>query len=160
MTNHRTLTAAAAIVTGGLVVLSACGSSSSSAASAGAPGGGVDRSSVDAVAAAFATDYASGNTPAACALTTGAATTRMTSKGLCSTQMSWNEVPRQIVNCPVVGNAKIYAYEVDHEIARFLIFAIRVESVNNVWSVAAFQMSTPGDGNYGCKPIGANNGNG
>ena len=154
MNTRRTLTAAAVLAA--LVLATACSNTSSTSPASSV----VDRSNVDAVAAAFATNYAGGNMPAACALTTGAATTRMTDKGLCSTQMSWNEVPRQITDCPIVGNSKFYAYEVDHEIARFLIFAIRVESVNNEWSVAAIQMSTPGDGNYGCKPTGATTGTG
>lgn len=164
MNIHRATTAAAAALLS-LTLITACSSSSTgaspvSSASTTPTPLALDRKNVAAVAAAFAADYASGNTPAACALTVGSATKTMTSKGLCQTQMSWKEVPRQIVDCPATATGKIYAYEVDHEIARFLIFGIRLQPTNGLWSVAAFGMSTPGDGTYVCKPLGANNGNG
>lgn len=164
MNIHRATTAAAAALLG-LTLFTGCSSSSAGAAAdsntSTAPTPlALDRKNVAAVATAFADNYASGNTPAACALTAGSATKTMTSKGLCQTRMSWNEIPRQIVDCPATATGKIYAYEVDHEIARFLIFGIRLQPVNGFWSVAAFSMSTPGDGTYGCKPLGANNGNG
>jgi len=163
--NHRTLTAAAVLAA--LTLAAGCSSSSTNVATDSSAStttvtspASVDRTSAAAVAAAFAADYASGDTPAACALTTGSATKKMTDQGMCQTRMSWNEVSRQIVDCPAVGNTKRYAYEVDREIARFLIFSIRLEAAGGAWSVAALGMSTPGDGDYGCQPLGANNGNG
>ena len=167
MNTHRHTRAAAAILTGITLTITGCSSSGagqpvSASTTATVPPTplALDRSNVTAVAAAFAADYAGGNTPAACALTTGSATKKMTTQGFCQTRMSWNEIPRQIVDCPVTGNVKRYAYQVDHEIARFLIFSIRLEAANGRWSVAALSMSTPGDGDYGCKPLGPNNGNG
>ena len=162
--NTRRATTAAVAALLGLTLLTACSSSSTGAtttSSSTAPTPlALDRKNVAAVAAAFATNYAGGTTPAACALTVGSATKKLTSEGMCQTRMSWNEIPRQIVDCPPTASGKVYAYEVSHEIARFLIFEIRLQPVNGLWSVTAIGMSTPGDKTYGCQPLGANNGNG
>ena len=149
MKSQRTLTAAANVVVG-LALLTACSSSTSSTSSATSTGGSLDRSNVDAVADAFATAYAGGNTPAACALATGSALTEMNNEGLCQTSMSWKEIPTRVEACPVVNGQARFVYQVGHEIERFLLFGIKLTSTAGQWSVTQLGGHTPGDKDYGC----------
>lgn len=158
MNIHRATTSAAAALLG-LTLLTACSSSSAGAAadsssstSTASTPLALDRKNVAAVAAAFAADYASGNTPAACELTTPALMAKLTQQGLCSTVMSWNEVPTQIEACPIENGKAHFVYQVPREIERFLLFGINLTNTAGVWSVSQLGGHTPGDNTYGCSP--------
>ena len=153
MNTHRATTAAAAALLG-LTLFTACSSSSTGASpvsSSTTPTSvALDRKNVAAVAAAFAADYASGNTPAACALSTPTLMAKLTEQGLCSTEMSWNEVPTQIEVCPIENGKAHFVYQVPHEIERFLLFGINLTNTAGAWSVSQLGGHTPGDKTYGC----------
>lgn len=157
MNTHRTTTYAAAALLA-LTVLTGCSSNSatgpttttSNSADPAPTPLALDRKNVAAVAAAFAADYAGGNTPAACALSTPALVAKLTQQGLCSSAMSWNEVPTQIESCPIVNGKAHFVYQVPREIERFLLFGINLTNTAGVWSVSQLGGHTPGDNTYGC----------
>lgn len=156
MNTHRaTHYAAAALI--GLTLLTGCSSSSAGAASSSSASTSpiplaLDRKNVAAVAAAFAADYAGGNTPAACALSTPSLVTKLTKQGLCTAVMSWNDVPTQIEACPIENGKAHFVYQVPREIERFLLFGINLTNTAGVWSVSQLGGHTPGDNTYGCSP--------
>lgn len=165
MNHNRTLTTAAVLTA--LTLATGCSSSSTAVATNSGAGttaattpASADRTSAAAVAAAFAADYAGGSTPAACALTTGAAMKKMSDEGLCQQQMSWREIPTQIVACPIVNGQARFVYQVDHEIQRFLLFGIKLVNTAGVWSVTQLGGHTPGDGDYGCPVSSSSTGGG
>ncbi len=155
MSTHRNAYAAAALI--GLTLLAGCTSSGSGGATANSSSArtaptalALDRKNVAAVAAAFAADYAGGNTPAACALSTPDLVAKLTEQGLCSNVMSWNETPTQIEACPIVNGKAHFVYQVPREIERFLLFGINLTNTSGVWSVSQLGGHTPGDNTYGC----------
>lgn len=155
MNIHRATTSAAAALLS-LTLLTACSSSSAGAAADSSSATtaptqlALDRKNVAAVAAAFAADYASGNTPAACGFAVDPALSRMQSEGLCKAPTAWNETPRQIRECSDAQGRPLYSYQVDKEIDRFLIFTVRMTEVNGVWAVDSLGKSSPGEGLSPC----------
>ena len=113
---------------------------------------GVDRSNPDAVAAAFAAYYASGDTPAACALADPAMAGRLTADGLCQTRADWQQTPRQVARCTAAADVQV-TYQVDGEVDRFLLFTVQaVPDTSGRWSVAGLIHSSPGEPLPRCYP--------
>ena len=113
---------------------------------------GVDGSIPDAVAAAFAADYASGDTPAACAVASPAMAGRLSADGSCQTRAGWQQTPRQVARCADPFDVQV-TYQVDGEVDRFLLFTVQVvPDTSGRWSVAGPIHSSPGEPLPGCDP--------
>lgn len=113
---------------------------------------GVDRSNPDAVAAAFAADYTSGDTPAACALATPAMAGRLSVDGSCQTHAGWQQTPRQVARCGDSSDVQV-TYQIDGEVDRFLLFTVQtVPDTSGRWSVAGLIHTSPGEPLPSCDP--------
>ena len=113
---------------------------------------GVDRSNPDAVAAAFAAAYASGDTPQACALADPAMAGRRTADGLRQTRAGWQHIPRQVARCTADADVQV-TYQVDSEVDRFLLFTVQVvPDTAGRWSVAGLIHSSPDEPIASCDP--------
>ena len=113
---------------------------------------GVERSNPDAMAAAFAADYASGNTPGACALADPAMAGRLTADRLCQTRAGWRQTPRQVARCTAAADVQV-TFQVDGEVDRFLLFTVQaVPDTSGRWSVAGLVHSSPGEPLPICDP--------
>jgi hypothetical protein len=112
----------------------------------------VQRSNPDAVAAAFAADYASGDTPAACALADPAMAGRLTTAGLCQARAGWQQTPRRVARCAADDDVQV-TFQVDGEVDRFLLFTVQaVPDTSGRWSVAGLVHSSPGEPLLRCDP--------
>ena len=149
MTGLRLLPALLPAVTLAAVLVAGCSAAVPAARSDSA---GPDRSNADTVAAAFATDYASGDTPDACALAAPALAAHLAGQGLCQARAGWNQTYREIARCANTAGALV-TYQVDHEVDRFLLFTVQiVPDRAGHWSIAGLIHRSPGEALPTCHP--------
>lgn len=141
MTGLRRLPALLPAVTLPAMLVAGCSAAVPAARSGSA---GPDRSNADTVAAAFATDYASGDTPDACTLAAPALPANLAGQGLCQARAGWNQTYREVARCANTASALV-TYQVDHEVDRFLLFTVQIvpDSAGH-WSVAGLIHNSPG----------------
>ena len=127
------------------VLVAGCSAAVPAAGTAASGGAGPDRSNADAVATAFATDYASGDTPAACTLAAPALAARLAGQGMCQARAGWDQTYREVARCVNTAGALV-TYQVDREVDRFLLFTVQiVPDRAGHWSVAGLIHHSPGE---------------
>ena len=149
MSGPRLLPALLPALTLAAVLVAGCSAAVPAARSGSA---GPDRSNADTVAAAFATDYASGDTPDACTLAAPALPANLAGQGLCQARAGWNQTYREVARCANTAGALV-TYQVDHEVDRFLLFTVQIvpDSAGH-WSVAGLIHHSPGEALPTCDP--------
>lgn len=147
---RRTLAAAALLLT---LALAACGAPSTDTAPTTAP---APPTTPDGVAAAFAAEYAAGDTPAACTFAGGYAMEKMTRDGLCA-HTQWPAVqywPGRVclfsTDDPYLSadnrGMQLFQFHTNGLVAGFPDFLVGVQQSGPTWRVTSVLPDTPSTG--------------
>jgi hypothetical protein len=129
------------------VIVGVLGALALSVAACGSPTVEPAPTTPEAVAAAFAAAWSSGQTVTACGYTTGAATTDMQGAGICDRNAGWSSPYVDVQRCTVKpgdGGGFRFQYATTSPIANAPGFGVKVSGSGDGWKVYEIQLAPAG----------------